>query len=396
LTLADTPRSGPLAGVKVLDLTWVILGPFCTQMLADHGADVIKLEAPEGDPMRAVGPRRTNDMGPSFLQLNRNKRSMALDLKQETSRRVLERLIAWCDAFVSNMRPQALERLGLDYDSIRRVNPKVVYVSCSGFGEDGPYAGRPAFDEVIQAMTGLAAARARERDGMPQSCPFPLADRYAGLYAAFCIGAALAAVTRDGTGQKLEIPMFEVIAQLVLADHMIGSVFDPPESAPGYDRYLNGQRTYFRTADGHLCAAINTDRQWRKFLDAAGRADLLAHPSFATRAARAREAQAVDRQLRELFAGDTTARWLALLEEAEVPAAPVRDIADLVNDPHLAAVDFFISAPHPTQGQLRMPGFPARWSATPPSYRRGAPGLGQHTEEILRELGLDDGPNPAS
>jgi len=148
VTFADTPRSGPLAGVKVLDLTWVILGPFCTQMLADHGADVIKLEAPEGDPMRAVGPRRTNDMGPSFLQLNRNKRSMALDLKQASSRQVLERLIAWCDVFVSNMRPQALERLGLDYDSIRRVNPKVVYVSCSGFGEDGPYAGRPAFDEA--------------------------------------------------------------------------------------------------------------------------------------------------------------------------------------------------------------------------------------------------------
>lgn len=385
---ADTRPSGPLAGVKVLDLTWVILGPYCTQLLADHGADVIKLESPDGDPMRTVGPRRTNDMGPSFLQLNRNKRSMTLDLKQEASRRVLHRLIAWCDVFVSNMRPQALERLGLDYESVRRVNPRVVYVGCSGFGEDGPYAGRPAFDEVIQAMTGLAAARARESDGMPQSCPFPLADRYAGLYAAFCIGAALAAVARDGVGQKLEIPMFEVVAQLVLADHMIGSVFDPPESAPGYDRYLNGQRTYFRTADGHLCAAINTDRQWRKFLEAAGRQDLLDHPSFATRAARARDARAVDRQLREIFAGAATGHWLALLEGAEVPAAPVRGIADLLDDPHLAAVDFFISAPHPTEGTLRMPGFPARWSATPPDYRRAAPGLGQHTDEILAELGL--------
>ncbi|VCU69427.1 Formyl-coenzyme A transferase [Pigmentiphaga humi] len=385
---ADTQRGGPLAGIKVLDLTWVILGPFCTQLLADHGAEVIKLEAPDGDPMRSVGPRRTNDMGPSFLQLNRNKRSLTLDLKQEASSRVLERLIGWCDVFVSNMRPQALERLGLDYERVRRINPGAIYVSCSGFGEDGPYAGRPAFDEVIQAMTGLAAARARDGDGMPQSCPFPLADRYTGLYAAFCISTALAARARDGVGQKLEIPMFEVLSQLVLGDHMIGSLFQPPQSAPGYDRYLNGLRTYFRTADGHLCAAINTDRQWRKFLEAAGRPELLDHPSFATRAARARDAQAVDRQLRELFEGDTTAHWLALLERAEVPAAPVRGIADLLDDPHLQSVGFFLSAPHPTEGELRMPGFPARWSATPPSYRRPAPTLGQHTEEILRELGL--------
>lgn len=386
----DTRRSGPLAGVKVLDLTWVILGPYCTQLLADHGADVIKLESPDGDPMRAVGPRRTNDMGPSFLQLNRNKRSVALDLKQNASRRVLERLIRWCDVFVSNMRPQALERLGLGYEDIRRINPKVVYVSCSGFREDGPYAGRPAFDEVIQAMTGMAAARARESDGMPQSSPLPLADRYTGLYAAFCISAALIAAERDGTGQKLEIPMFEVMAQLVLADHLIGSVYQPPESPPGYSRYLNGGRTYFKTADGYLCAAINTDRQWKQFLNAAGRPDLLAHPAFASRAARGQHAAAVDEETRAIFARDDTAHWLALLEGSEVPAAPVRTIEDLLNDPHLAATGFFLPVRHPTEGDLIMPGFPARWSATPPSYRQSAPTVGQHTRAVLNELGFDE------
>ncbi len=382
--------NGPLAGVKVLDLTWVILGPFCTQLLADHGADVIKLESPDGDTMRPLGPRRSHDMGPSFLQLNRNKRSVSLDLKREECRKILHRLIAWCDVFVSNMRPQALTRLGLDYESVKRINPKVVYVGCSGFREDGPYAGRPAFDEVIQAMTGIATARARESDGRPQSCPVPLADRYAGLYAAFCISTALVAASHHGIGQKIEIPMFEVLAQLVLADHMIGSLYEPPESPPGYERYLNGGRTYFKAADGYLCAAINTDRQWKRFLTSAGRTELLSQAEYASRTARIQNAAAVDRELRAIFVQNDVAHWLALLEDAEVPAAPVRSMQELLDDPHLAATGFFVTTHHPTEGDLKMPGFPARWSETPPGYRLAAPNIGQDSSAVLRELGFSE------
>lgn len=382
------PGNGPLAGVKVLELSWVILGPYCGQLLADHGAEVIKIESLDGDTLRDFGPRRSAQMGPSFMQANRGKKSMALDLKQPSARDIVLRLVQWCDVLVSNLRPKALARLGLDYESVRGINKRLVYVNCTGFLEEGPYAGKPAFDEILQAMTGLASERARPEDGMPQSMPLPIADRYTGLYAAFSICAALYSAVQRGEGQRLEVPMFEVMAQLTLADHMSGALFEPPLSPPGYRRYLDGSRTFFRTQDGFLCATVNTDNQWRAFLKALGREGLIAAQAFRSQSARAEHAGEVDAFLRGEFQRRTTAEWIAFLEDIEVPASRVYSLADLVDDPHLAAVGFFRHVEHPTEGRLKMPGYPTRWSGTPLAGSAGAPRLGQHTVAILQDLGF--------
>ncbi len=381
---------GPLAGVKVLDLSWVILGPYCTQLLADHGADVIKIESLDGDTLREFGPRHHPDMGPSFLQLNRNKQSIALDLKQAPALDVVRRLISWCDVLISNMRPQALARLGLDYAAVKAINKKVVYVSCCGFLEEGPYAGRPAFDEILQAMTGLTPHRPEPATGLPQSIPMPLADRYTGLYAAFCISSALVAAAQRQEGQKIEIPMFEVMAQLVLSDHMTGALFEPALSQPGYERYLNGTRTFFKTSDSFICATINNNQQWQRFLKAVERTDLMVVPEYASQSSRAQHAAMVDEFLRSTLRQRTTQNWLALFESIDVPATSVRSLGDLANDPHLNTVGFFLDVDHPSEGHLRMPGFPARWSETPPEYRRHAPRLGEHSREILAARGYSE------
>jgi crotonobetainyl-CoA:carnitine CoA-transferase CaiB-like acyl-CoA transferase len=387
-TEAATTRSGPLAGVKILELSWVILGPFCGQLLGDHGAEIIKIESLDGDTLRDFGPRRSAQMGPSFLQANRGKKSMSLDLKQASSREIVMRLVKWCDVLVSNLRPKALARLGLDYESVRSLNKRLVYVNCTGFLEEGPYAGKPAFDEILQAMSGLALARARPEDGMPQSIPMPIADRYTGLYAAFSICAALYAAARRGEGQRLEIPMFEVMAQLTLADHMSGALFEPPLSPPGYKRYLDGSRAFFRTQDNFICATINTDNQWRAFLKALDSEELISADVYRSQSTRADNAAEVDKFLRAQFSRRSTADWLDLLQTIEVPASRVCSLEDLVNDVHLNAVGFFQKFEHPTEGLLNMPGYPTRWSATPLSGSMAAPRVGQHTGEILRELGF--------
>jgi crotonobetainyl-CoA:carnitine CoA-transferase CaiB-like acyl-CoA transferase len=263
-----------------------------------------------------------------------------------------------------------------------------VYVNCTGFLEEGPYAGKPAFDEILQAMSGLALARARPDDGMPQSMPLPIADRYTGLYAAFSICAALYSAARLGEGQRVEVPMFEVMAQLTLADHMSGALFEPPLSPPGYGRYLNGVRTFFCTKDGFLCATVNTDGQWRAFLRALDRDDLLETSAFRSQSARAENSAEVDQFLRDAFSQRTTAEWIALLDRIEVPGSRVYSFNDLTSDPHLAAVGFFRKAVHPTEGPIRMPACPTRWSGTPVSESMVAPRLGQHTAEILKDLGF--------
>lgn len=385
---ASIPRSGPLAGVKVLELSWVILGPFCGQLLADHGAEIIKIESPDGDTLRDFGPRRSAKMGPSFMQANRGKKSLALDLKQPRSREIVLRLVEWCDVLVSNLRPKALARLGLDYESVRTINKRLVYVNCSGFLEGGPYAGKPAFDEILQAMSGLAQARARPEDGMPQSMPLPIADRYTGLYAAFSICAALYSAAQRGEGQRVEVPMFEVMAQLTLADHLSGALFEPPLSPPGYRRYLDGSRTFFRTQDSFICATVNTDNQWRAFLTALGREDLIPADVYCSQAARAENAAAVEEFMRAEFSRRTTSEWIEILDKIEVPASKVYSLDELASDAHLDAIGFFRQVDHPTEGRLRMPGYPTRWSETPLSNSMAAPRIGEHSAEILQALGF--------
>ena len=376
-----------LNGIRVLDLTAYLLGPFATQILGDMGADIIKVESHEGDIVRGIGPTRSPGMGGIFQQNNRNKRSVVLDLKQPAGRDALLRLAATADVFVYNVRPAAMARLGLSYEALAAVNPGIVYVGAVGFGQDGPYAARPALDDLMQGMSGIAGLYARASGGEPRYIPLAMADRYTGTVLVNAILGALVHKLRTGQGQALEVPMFESLVQGVLGDHLMGHSFDPPLGPPGYPRHLSPDRRPFRTQDGWLCAFLISDGQWRAVLERLGQPELLQDPRFATLQARTEHSREVYAWLDATFRTRTTGQWLALLGEADVPAGPLHTLESLLDDPHLNAVGFFQRLEHSTEGTLVTLRPPSRWSHTPPEVRRAPPRLGEHSSELLAEAG---------
>ena len=376
-----------LRGIRVIDLTAYLLGPFATQILGDMGADVVKIESHEGDIVRGIGPTRSPGMGGIFQQNNRNKRSVVLDLKQPAGRDALLRLAAKADVFVYNVRPAAMARLGLSYEALAAVNPGIVYAGAVGFGQDGPYAARPALDDLMQGMSGIAGLYARASGGEPRYIPMAMADRYTGIALVNAILGALVHKLRTGEGQSLEVPMFESLAQGVLGDHLMGHSFDPPLGPPGYLRHLSPDRRPFRTQDGYLCAFLISDGQWRAVLDRIGEPELLDDPRFATLQARTDHSREVYAWLDAVFRTRTTSEWLAILGEADVPAGPLHTLESLLEDPHLNAVGFFQHLQHPTEGTLVSLRPPSRWSRTQPEIRRAPPRLGEHSAELLREAG---------
>ena len=377
--------AGPLAGVRILDLTAVVMGPSATQILGDMGAEVIKIEAPGGDMMRHIGPYRHAGMGPLYLQSNRNKRSVVLDLKKEEGKEALLALVRDADVLVYNIRPQAMARLGLGYETIARLNPDIVYCGAFGFGEDGPYAGRPVYDDLMQAASGVAWLNERVQ-GKPRYAPINICDRVVGLYLTIAIAGALYHRQRTGEGQAIEVPMFETMAQFVLADHMGGHAFVPPEGPIGYRRLLSTQRGPYPTRDGHLCLVVYTDDHWRRFSAMIGQPDLVQTDArFAGIDARTRHAEEIGAFLATALTGRTTKEWLGLLREADIPAAPVNSLEDLFSDPHLVAVGMFEDVEHPTEGKLRMARHPIKYGRTPAEVRRLPPNLGEHTLEVLEE-----------
>jgi crotonobetainyl-CoA:carnitine CoA-transferase CaiB-like acyl-CoA transferase len=382
--------TGPLAGIRILDLTSVILGPYDTQILADFGADVIKVESPAGDIMRHVGPMRNEGMGHIYLNLNRNKRSIALDLKREPARDALRKLAATADVFVTNVRPAAMARLGLGYDDIRAVNPRIIYASATGFGARGRYAGKPAYDDLIQGLSGIAAIARDAWGGEPRYMPTAIADRTVGLYLANAVSAALYHRERTGTGQAIEIPMFEVFVEYLLGDHLSGLTFDPPEGPQYYPRLVSKHRRPYATKDGYVCALVYTDTHWKNFFKAIAREDLLQDARFSTHGGRADNIDEVYAFVADTLKTKSTAEWLGLLEAADIPAAPLHDIAGLFDDPHLKDAGFFRFVDHPTEGRLRMTDVPGTWSQTQPVVRSLPPTLGAHTVEVLREAGLSE------
>ncbi|MFT3762263.1 MAG: CoA transferase [Pseudoxanthomonas sp.] len=386
---ASAGNAGPLAGLRILDMTTVLMGPYATQFLGDMGADVIKIEAPEGDLMRQAGPHRHPGMGALFLNSNRSKRSLCLDLKQAAGREVLRALLKDADALVHNLRPEAMRRLQLDYETLAPDFPGLLYVGLCGFGQDGPYAGLAAYDDLIQGACGLSALLAGNGDGEPRYVPTTLADRTVGLVALGHICAGLLHRQRSGQGQKLEIPMFETMAGLVLSDHLGGATFEPPLPGEGYARLLSRWRRPYRTRDGHVCALVYNDRHWQSFLAEVGMADLPQRdPRFASYASRAIHVDHVYAFLAEQFLARDTADWLETLARIDVPAMPMHDLRSLRADPHLAAVGFFREIDHPSEGRLRTLAPAARWSATPADCTRPAPRLGEQGEAILREAGF--------
>jgi crotonobetainyl-CoA:carnitine CoA-transferase CaiB-like acyl-CoA transferase len=368
-----------LRGVRVLDLTTVVMGPFATQMLGDMGADVIKVESAAGDSMRWIGPWHTPGMGPLFLQANRNKRSVVLDLKAAPGRHTALCLAAQADVLVSNVRPQALARLGLDYDSVRAHNDRIIYCSAVGYGAGGPDAGKAVYDDLMQAASGICGLF-RAVDGAPRYAPINLCDRTVGLYVANAISAALYHRAMTQQGQEIEVPMFETMAQFVLADHIGGRAFVPPKGEVGYRRLLSRTRGPYATRDGHLAIVVYTDRHWQAFSALVGEPDLLARdPRFASQDSRTRNAEAIGQFLSARLALRGNHEWLELLLAADIPACPVNSIDDLFDNPHLAAVGFFEDMPHPTEGTLKVCRFPVRFSRSPSQVRSLAPNLGEHT-----------------
>jgi crotonobetainyl-CoA:carnitine CoA-transferase CaiB-like acyl-CoA transferase len=382
------PESGALAGVRILDLTTVIMGPYATQILGDMGAKVLKVEAPGGDDIRHVGPMRSWGMGHMFLQLNRGKKSVVLDLKKPAGREALLRLARSCDVFVYNVRPQAMARLGLGYSDLASVNPRIVYVGAHGFGQAGPYAARPAYDDLIQGMVGLPWLMRASGASEPRFVPATLADHFVGLHVVYAILGALFHRERTGRGQAVEVPMFECMAQLVLGDHLSGRAFEPPVGPAGYNRVLAPDRKPFATRDGHLCVLIYNDKQWKSFLELIGRSELFRDdPRFTTHEARARHFGELSTFVAEQMRGRTTAEWLAALARADIPATAMASLDDLIDDPHLAATGFVTTVEHPSEGTLRTTAPPLRWSDAREAEPGPAPRLGEHGREVLAAAG---------
>lgn len=384
-------RSGPLDGIRVLDLTSVVLGPLATQVLADFGADVIKVEAPEGDLMRANGVSLHPGMSSIFLALNRNKRSVVLDLKLAEDAAALRGLIESADVLVHNMRVAAIERLGFGYAEVRAVNPRIVYCAATGFGQDGPDRDRPAFDDIIQAACGLASVNSTGRETTDYVASL-IADKTTGLAVSSAVLAALLHRERHGEGQYVEVPMFETMAAFTLSEHMGGLTFPGSSAKAGYARLLEGGRRPARTLDGWIGLLPYTARHWEAFFRAAGREVLCEQYDIADRQARNRNIQALYTHLIEILRERTTDEWLALCDEMDIPATRIYTLDALPAHPHLQAVSLFQDTVHPTEGPLRELRPTTRFHATPTSIRRPAPTLGQHTREVLAELQSQDTP----
>jgi crotonobetainyl-CoA:carnitine CoA-transferase CaiB-like acyl-CoA transferase len=379
--------SGPLTGVRILDLTTVVMGPYATQILADFGADVIKVEPPGGDVMRYAWPFRNAGMGHIFLNANRNKRSIVLDLKQDAAREACLALAKKADVLVYNIRPQAMARLRLSYDDVTKHNPRIIYVGCFGYSQRGPYAAKAAYDDLIQGAAGIPALLKVQGAETPRYAPIIVADRSVGQQVASAVSAALYYREKSGKGQRVDVPMFEHLLQIVLGEHLGGYTFDPQVGEPGYARMLAPDRRPYQTKDSYVCALIYNDKQWAAYFNVIGRPEMKADAKFASQEARSRNYDTAYAFVAEEMKKRTTAEWLEALEAADIPVQRMNSLADIVADPHLAATEFFRTVEHPTEGRIRSMKVPSEWSESAPEYRRHAPRLGQHTREVLEEAG---------
>lgn len=381
---------GPLEGVRVVDLTSVVVGPICTRMLADQGAEVVKVEPPGGDILRNLAHgSRSPGMSGKFINFNRNKRSVCLDLKHPDGMAAMRRLLEGADVFVSNVRPAALERLKLDHASLTVANPRLIHCGILAFGTGGRYCNRPAYDPVIQSLSGVAATFHRAT-GEPRFVPMVMTDHITGLIAAQCIGFALFRRSRTGVGEAIEVPMFENMASFVMSEHMGAATFDPPVGPTGDNRLLSPDYRPLATRDGYITVGPNTDAQAFAFFEAIGRPELRHDPRFCSASARTANAAAYFRVRAEGLAQRTTAEWLEILGARDIPAARYNTLEDLMEDPHLADAGFFRMEEHPTEGRIRRTAVPNRFSGGMREDEISAPRLGQHTREVLRELGYSD------
>ena len=387
--------TGPLKGVRVLDMTGVVFGAYATSILGDQGADVFKLEFPGGkrgdggDTMRwnPITPARAHGLGPIFMTINRNKRSLLLDLREERARRALRRLIKTCDVFAATVRYEGLKRLALDYESVRAIRPDIVYCHGSGYGSGGPYAGDPAYDDLIQAQSGLSDLIPRaDGDPTPRHLPTLAADKVAGLFMAQAITAALFHRAKTGEGQFVEAPMLECSVAFNLLENFFGHVYEPPAGQWAYNRSATQARRPYATRDGYIGLLPYSDTDWRNFFALAGMPDVSSDPRFVDFPSRAQNVDALYQMVAEAVATKTTDEWLTLLRPLQIPVARMNRLDELMDDPHLRAVGLFERYEHPTAGPYNTLRPPVRFSATPANIRRHPPRLGQDTDAVLAEI----------
>lgn len=377
---------GPLEGIRIVDLTTVVLGPYATRILADLGADVIKVETLAGDQTRHYKPLKHEGMAGYYLNLNRNKRSISVDLKTPEGMAVLKRLLAGAHGFIHNMRQQAADRLGLSYEGVRSINPDIVYCAAVGFGSAGPYSGRAAYDDVIQAGSGLAGLHAMVH-GEPAFAPTVLCDKITGHTVAYAVLAALLQQARGGGGQAVEVPMLETAAEFALVEHLHGATFEPPLGEIGFKRVLSKYRKPFRTRDGYMCILPYSDANWADFFRFTGRTEFLGDPRFRVLADRVQHIDLLYSVVEEEAPRFTNAQWQAFCDGVSIPCMPVKSLDEVLQDEHLLAVDMFPMQQHPTEGAYRVVRSPVQFAA-PFQVRHHAPRLGEDSVGVLEEAGF--------
>lgn len=380
--------SRPLQGVRVLEIASIVFGPLAAQYLGDMGADVIKLEPPEGDRTRVMGPKRSAKMGSFFLSNNRNKRSVVADLKTEQGREILHALLAQTDVLLHSMRSSAAQRLGLGYEALAAQHPRLIYCHVAGYGDEGLYAGRAAYDDIIQAASGLAQLQTVIA-GQPRFIPTIVADKISALHAAYAVAMALIQRGQTGLGQKVDVAMFETMAAFNMSEHQWGTVFEPPIAPMGYEPVSSASRRPYKTLDGYLVLLPYNDSDWHRFFGLCGRPEIMQDERFATFTARQKNFRLVWDEVERQVALKTNEQWLALLTPEDIPFSVVNSLDDLLQDPHLNSVDFWQLHEHPSEGMLRYAKVPIQMSGARTDLARLQPQLGEHTREILLECGFE-------
>ena len=385
-----TANAPPLEGVRVLDLTQIMAGPYCAMTLGDMGADVVKVEKPNGgDDARRMGPPFIEGESAAFLGINRNKRSVVVDMRTDGGREIVQELARRSDILIQNFRPGSLERMGLGYEQVREINPAIIYCTISGFGATGPYARRGGFDLVAQGMSGLMSVTGHP-GAPPTKIGAPICDLNAGMFAAIGILTAYVNRLRTGTGQHVDTSLLEGgIAYTFWESAMYFATGEPP-GPMGSAHRLTAPYQAFETADGYINVGAANQANWERLSAAIGRDDLASDPRFARPRDRMENLGALVSTLEETFARETTGHWLTALEAAGVPAGPIYTLDEVYADPQVRARDMVVETEHPTAGRVRNIGIPVKLSETPGAFRRPAPALGEHTDEVLRELGVSD------